>query len=81
LGSLYTKIYNHSPLSLVFTYTFRLAKKFLNTEVYNTQPQVQSLNLLQAIHQKKQVPLYQKQFKKAQKTLEDKRTQLRLFLY
>ncbi len=65
-----TKIYNHSPLSLVFTYTFRLAKKFLNTEVYNTQPQVQSLNLLQAIHQKKQVPLYQKQFKKAQKTLE-----------
>lgn len=65
-----SKTYNQSLLALVYTYTFRLAKKFLSTEIYSTQSQVQSLHLLQAIHQKGQIPFYQKQFKKAQETLE-----------
>lgn len=64
------KPFIQSVLALIFTYTFRLAKKFLSIEIYNTQSQKQSLNLLQAIHQKGQVGLYQKQFKHAQDTLE-----------
>ena len=64
------KTYIQSRLALIFTYTFRLAKKFLSIEIYNTQSQGQALNLLQAIHQKGQVALYQKQFKNAQETLE-----------
>jgi len=66
-----SKTYHQPLLALVFTYTFRLVKKFLSMEVYGAQAQVQSLNLLQAIHQKGQVSLYQKQFEKAQKILED----------
>ena len=64
------KTYIQSRLALIFTYTFRLAKKFLSIEIYNTQSQGQALNLLQAIHQKGQISLYQKQFKQAQDTLE-----------
>lgn len=65
-----TKTYNQSLLALIFTYTFRLVKFFLSIEVYTTQSQGQSLNLLKAIHQKGQVSLYQKEFKKALEALE-----------